>query len=523
MHPFLHYLTFSYLYIGALIALEVSAVSFVGSIVLGVLVAQARASRILPLRWISAAFVWVFRGTPILLQLLILFDGLPSIGVTLSPIWAAVIGFSLNGGAFLGEVIRGGISSTSRPQLAAAQSLGLSPFSTGRLIVMPQALRAILPALGNELITMIKGTSVASIISLNELTQRSEYIASQTYSYFPVLSAAAVIYLLITSAVTTLQHALERRVSLDRPVRRSGTHLRSVPLVGPALGSLDHRLQNRNRHAAVTKSATAAIPSIPGAIGLPSAAGSAARERMDARFVQCIAVRKQFGTQEVLSGVDLTVRRGEVVAIMGPSGAGKSTLLRLINHIDSPDSGVITVDELRVGYSHGGSELLSPRLVAKSRAEARIGMVFQHFNLFDHMTARENVALASIHVYGQSRREAEARADHLLESVGLAAQADRRPHQLSGGQQQRVAIARALAIEPRLMLFDEPTSALDPELVGEVLATMQSLAASGLTMIVVSHEVRFALEAADRVVRMEAGVIVDQGRPSEMLRSPAPA
>lgn len=518
MHPFLHYLTFSYLYIGAVIALEVSAVSFVGSIVLGVLVAQARASRILPLRWISAAFVWVLRGTPILLQLLILFDGLPSIGVTLSPMWAAVIGFSLNGGAFLGEVIRGGISSTSRPQLAAAQSLGLSPFSTSRLVVMPQALRAILPALGNELITMIKGTSVASIISLNELTQRSEYIASQTYSYFPVLSAAAVIYLVITSAVTTLQHALERRFSLDRPVRRSGTHLRSVPLIGPALGSLDHRLKNRNRHVAAPKSA----PEHNGAIDL-SDAGSAALERKDARFVQCVAVRKQFGTQEVLQGVDLTVRRGEVVAIMGPSGAGKSTLLRLINHIDSPDSGVITVDELRVGYSNGGMELLSPRLVAKSRAEARIGMVFQHFNLFDHMTARENVALASIHVYRQGRREAEARADHLLESVGLAAQADRRPHQLSGGQQQRVAIARPLAIEPRLMLFDEPTSALDPELVGEVLATMQSLAASGLTMIVVSHEVRFALEAADRVVRMEAGVIVDQGRPSEMLRSSTPA
>jgi polar amino acid transport system permease protein len=518
MHPFLHYLTFSYLYIGAVIALEVSALSFVGSIMLGVLVAQARASRILPLRWISAAFVWVFRGTPILLQLLILFDGLPSVGVTLSPMWAAVIGFSLNGGAFLGEVIRGGISSTSRPQLAAAQSLGLSPFSTGRLIVMPQALRAILPALGNELITMIKGTSVASIISLNELTQRSEYIASQTYSYFPVLTAAAVIYLVITSAVTTLQHALERRFSLDRPVRRHGAHLRSVPLVGPALGSLDHRLQNRNRHAAATKSASEQ----PGAISLPDAS-SPARERMDARFVQCVAVRKQFGTQEVLQGVDLTVRRGEVVVIMGPSGAGKSTLLRLINHIDSPDSGVITVDELRVGYSHGGAELKSPRLVAKSRAEARIGMVFQHFNLFDHLTARENVALASIHVYGQSRREAEARADDLLESVGLAAQVDRRPHQLSGGQQQRVAIARALAIEPRLMLFDEPTSALDPELVGEVLATMQSLAASGLTMIVVSHEVRFALEAADRVVRMEAGVIVDQGRPSEVLRSPAHA
>jgi polar amino acid transport system permease protein len=246
-----------------------------------------------------------------------------------------------------------------------------------------------------------------------------------------------------------------------------------------------------------------------------------AAERTRDEFVNCVAVHKSFGEHEVIKGLDFSVARGEVVALMGPSGSGKSTLLRMINHLDAPDSGTITVDGIRIGYSPVGSELTSPAALARSRAEARIGMVFQHFNLFDHMTAIQNVALAPRFVYRMSRTEAEEQAATLLTSVGLSAQLDRRPHQLSGGQQQRVAIARALAIKPRLMLFDEPTSALDPELVGEVMATMQTLAASGLTMIVVTHEVRFALEAATRVVRMNEGRIVEDARPDEVLETKA--
>jgi polar amino acid transport system permease protein len=236
-------------------------------------------------------------------------------------------------------------------------------------------------------------------------------------------------------------------------------------------------------------------------------------------FVYCHELRKSYGSKSVLRGVNLSVDRGEVVAIMGPSGSGKSTLLRLINHLESPDDGVVTVGGVRVGYDAAGNELSSPRQLARSRADARIGMVFQHFNLFEHMTALQNVCVAPIHVYGVDRAAAERKAMELLEQVGLEGEADRRPNQLSGGQQQRVAIARALAAQPQLLMFDEPTSALDHDLDGEVLATMRSLASSGLTMIVVTHEMRFALEAADRLVRMDAGTIVQQGAPGDILKA----
>jgi polar amino acid transport system permease protein len=205
---------------------------------------------------------------------------------------------------------------------------------------------------------------------------------------------------------------------------------------------------------------------------------------------------------------------------MGPSGSGKSTFLRLVNHLEALDLGDIRVDGKYVGYERGSGGLRPARNLARARAEARIGMVFQHFNLFDHLTAIENLIEAPIRVYGENPEVARARGLRLLQSVGLGDYAEQLPHRLSGGQQQRVAIARALAITPRLMLFDEPTSALDPERVGEVLAVIRSLAASGMTMLIVTHEVRFAREVADRVVFMDEGVIVEQGPPDEVLVRP---
>jgi polar amino acid transport system permease protein len=208
---------------------------------------------------------------------------------------------------------------------------------------------------------------------------------------------------------------------------------------------------------------------------------------------------------------------------MGSSGSGKSTLLRLINHLEVLDEGCITVNGDRVGYNADGSPLRSQRQLAKSRADARIGMVFQHFNLFEHLTALENISAAPVFVHDADPAVTRDRAMELLDQVGLAAHADKRPHKLSGGQQQRVAIARALAINPQLMLFDEPTSALDPELVGEVLAAIRRLADGGMTMIVVSHEVRFALDVADKIVFLDQGRVVEEGPPSEVIRRPQEA
>jgi polar amino acid transport system permease protein len=237
-------------------------------------------------------------------------------------------------------------------------------------------------------------------------------------------------------------------------------------------------------------------------------------------FVVCRGVHKSYGPREVLRGIDLTVARGEVVVIMGPSGSGKSTLLRLVNHLEQLDGGEITVDGRHVGYRRVNGVLHPLSDLARARAKARIGMVFQHFNLFEHLTALENVIEAPIQVYREKPEAARAHGMALLAGVGLQHHADHLPHRLSGGQQQRVAIARALAITPRLMLFDEPTSALDPELVGEVLAVIRRMAEAGMTMMVVTHEVRFAREVADRVVFMDEGRVVEQGTPDEVLSHP---
>jgi polar amino acid transport system ATP-binding protein len=237
-------------------------------------------------------------------------------------------------------------------------------------------------------------------------------------------------------------------------------------------------------------------------------------------MVNAEGVHKRFGRLEVLQGVNLQVKRGEVMCLLGPSGSGKSTLLRCINHLEKINSGRLSVDGELVGYREAGSKLheLHENEVARKRSE--IGMVFQHFHLFPHMTALENVMLAPTRVKGVKRSEARRRAEALLEQVGLAEKADVYPVALSGGQQQRVAIARALAMEPKLMLFDEPTSALDPELVGDVLDAMRRLAFDGMTMIVVTHEIGFAREVADTVVFMDAGVVVESGKPGEVLDHP---
>ncbi|WP_276315587.1 amino acid ABC transporter ATP-binding protein [Salinarimonas soli] len=228
---------------------------------------------------------------------------------------------------------------------------------------------------------------------------------------------------------------------------------------------------------------------------------------MPAPILDVRALRKSFGPLEVLKGIDLSVRPQELVFLVGPSGSGKSTLLRCCNRLEEPDSGSIRLE---------GVELMD-RACDLNAARRRIGMVFQGFNLYPHMTALGNVTLALRKVLGKSRREAEEIGRAALDRVGLADKAACHPGELSGGQQQRVAIARAVSLEPTLMLFDEPTSALDPELVGSVLAVMRSLREAGMTMVVVSHEMRFAREAADRVVFMEGGAIVEEGPPAAMF------
>jgi polar amino acid transport system permease protein len=522
MEAFLQYLTFPFLLEGMWLTLRIFLASMAGGLALGLVIALMRLSPFRLLSGLAWTYVWLIRGTPVLLQLVFLFDALPYIGITMPPVTTAILGFSLNEAAFAGEIIRGGILSVSRNQTMAAASLGMGPLLTLRRIVLPQAMRAILPAVGNDAISVLKGTSLASVIAVNELTLRSQQIVAQNFKFFPVFAAAGVMYLAVTTLIAGVQFVLERRVSPDadrRPRARGETALGRlfgfrlrVPETAPA--------------AAVAAAASASAAARPSRIDLVELVGAqAARTGGDgaAPFVRCADVWKSYGHRAILQGVDFTVHRGDVVTLMGPSGSGKSTLLRLIAHLEPFDRGEITVGGQHVGYERVDGVLRPSRHVARERARARIGMVFQQFNLFEHLTALENICEAPVRVHGERPDQARARATTLLESVGLAYHADHLPSRLSGGQQQRVAIARALAISPRVMLFDEPTSALDPELVSEVLSVIRRLAEGGMTMIVVTHELRFAREVADRIVFMADGRIVEEGTPEQVLERPREA
>jgi polar amino acid transport system permease protein len=503
---FLHYLTSHFLLEGALLAIEIAVVSMVVGLVLGLGLALLRLSRHAVLRGPAWCYIWFIRGTPLLLQLVFIYDVLPAVGIKLDTFTTAIIGFSLNEAAFSAEIIRGGILSVSRSQAIAAAALGMPAGLTLRRIIMPQAMRAILPGISNQAISMIKSTSIASVIMVNELTFRAEQIVGQNFKFFTVFTAAALIYLAMTSCIAAGQIAAERRFDF---LREPGDTL-------PARIKAAFRFAPQPEPVAKTEALhREKLPELIGDL-CSGVAGAGGRP-----FVVCHNVQKAYGDRRILNSIDLTVGRGEVVVIMGPSGSGKSTLLRMINHLEPLDWGEITVDGQHVGYRRmPGGGLKPSGNLARARAEARIGMVFQHFNLFEHLTALENLVEAPIRVYRQPPEEARQIGLRLLAGVGLADHVDHLPHRLSGGQQQRVAIARALAVVPRVMLLDEPTSALDPELVGEVLAVIRGLAEAGMTMVIVTHEVRFAREVADRIVFMDDGVIVEEGPPKQLLDAP---
>jgi polar amino acid transport system permease protein len=505
---FLSYVASPFLLKGALLAVEISVLAMAFGLVLGLVLALMRLSRHAALRGPAWCYIWFVRGTPLLLQLVFIYDVLPVIGIKLDTFTTAVIGFSLNEAAFGAEIIRGGVLSVSRNQGIAAAALGMPPLLTLRRIILPQAMRAILPGIANQAIGMIKGTSIASVIFVNELTFRAEQIVGQNFRFFTVFAAAAVIYLAMTSCVALGQIAAERRFDFLRE-RGSGT--------GGWLAALGWRRPSPPSEAPARPIAPERLPALIGEICREIVGGGGDTRPM----IVCRNVQKSYGEREVLKGIDLTVNRGEVVVIMGPSGSGKSTLLRLVNHLEPVDWGEITIDGKHVGYEPVPGGLRPVRKLAQARAEARIGMVFQQFNLFEHMSALENLIEAPIRVYRREPEEARAIASRLLAGVGLGDHLDHLPHRLSGGQQQRVAIARALAISPRVMLFDEPTSALDPELVGEVLGVIRGLAEAGMTMIIVTHEVRFARDVADRIVFIDDGVIVEEGAAKQVLDQPA--
>jgi len=485
MQNFLHYLTFPFLLQGCVVAIGLLFGALSGGLLIGFMLALASDSRWFWLRYPVRGYIYIIRGTPQLLQLILLFNVLPQAGLTLSPFVSALLALTINETAFCAEIIRGGMHSVDRNQRVAAQAFGFSGLTELFHVVIPQGLRAIVPTLGNEAVGLLKSTSLASVVGVNELTLRSQTIVSQNFEFLPVLLASGVMYIVLSAVISAAQHWTEQRVS---PTRR-----RPVTVAADV-----EQEQDRGPLPRMARHLNAPLSDVP--------------------QLELVDVRVSYASKQVLKGISLSVRPGEVVALLGKSGSGKSTLLKTILALNPLESGAIKIDGRSMTTDAKGQPL-SRRRLPKSRAAARIGMVFQNFALFDHISALDNAAVIPLRVQGVGRVEASRRGRIALLKVGLKDFADRMPHELSGGQQQRVGIARALASDPKLVLFDEPTSALDPELVGEVDETIRGLARTGITMLLSTHDVNFAASVADRVVFLHDGKIIEEGLPS-IIRSP---
>ncbi|UFZ07776.1 amino acid ABC transporter permease/ATP-binding protein [Bradyrhizobium ontarionense] len=518
MSLFLHYLSMPYLLQGIELTLQVTALGLIGGLLLGLILASMQLSRFWLLAAIARGYTVIFRGTPLILQMVFAYDALPHIGIKLPAVLAAGLALACNEAPFIAEMLRSGVRGVDRGQLLAGQALGMTPGVLMRRIIAPQAIRTMIPAFGNEAVGALKNSSLASVIAVQELTLRSTQLASSTFDFFSIFFASGLLYLVLTGAISAIQLALEWLLDLDRSSskRKLADYLpwRRVDLAtNLALAA--------KAPAEITLPEPAELKDTPPlALTVEDRARRAATIARNNIAVEVKELRKAYDGNTVLDGLDLTVRIGEVIALLGPSGSGKSTLLRCINHLENWDSGEIRVGGRRLGFDEKGRKL-TPRAIANERANVGVGMVFQQFNLFAHLTAKENVAGPLRWVHGLGRFEAERRAAELLDRVGLSHRANALPRHLSGGQQQRVAIARALAPNPSVLLLDEPTSALDPELVGEVLEVIRRLAIDdGLTMIISTHQIRFADEVADRVAFLNGGVILEQGPAHEVLSNP---
>nr|WP_059391673.1 amino acid ABC transporter permease/ATP-binding protein [Pseudomonas toyotomiensis] len=451
---------------------KLSSLAWLLGLVLGFGLASAKQAAN---RWLSAPaaiYVWFFRSVPLLVLLIFVYNLpqlMPASGKVLSnPFYAGLFALVLTEAAYMAEIHRGGLLSVAKGQREAARALGIGRLGTQRLIVVPQAFRIALPTLTNEYVTIVKLTSLVSVISLSELLLVGQRLYAQNFLVLETLGAVAVYYVLIVSLFGWGLQYLERHLDLGR--RKPGT-----------LGDAQVAKLRSALPQVATGNARVREPGTPAALYLSN-------------------IHKHYGDHHVLKGIDLSVQPGEVISIIGPSGSGKTSLIRTVNGLESIDEGEIVL--FGESFIQAGDR---PENRRQREGVRRIGMVFQSFNLFPHRTIVDNVLLAPrYHGLGDSaelRRQALA----LLDKVGLLAHADKYPHQLSGGQQQRVAIARALAMQPDIMLFDEPTSALDPELVGDVLAVIRDLAREGMTMLIVTHEMDFALSISDRVLFMEDG------------------
>ena len=457
------------------------------SLPLGILLALGRRSKMPVVKLLCVVFIETVRGVPLITVLFMASVMLPLFlppGVNFDKLLRALVGVALFASAYMAEVVRGGLQAIPKGQYEGADSLGLGYWQKMRLIILPQALKLVIPGIVNTFIGLFKDTSLVYIIGMFDLLG----IVRQNFSDANWASAADA----------------DDRADLRRP-SCSGSSASACRAIRSSWNA------GSTPVTATIKRGTGPWP--PKTPSAPKRSQSIANKMQISETdvaIEIVGMHKWYGDFHVLKDINLKVMRGERIVICGPSGSGKSTMIRCINRLEEHQKGKIVVD---------GKELTND-LKKIDEVRREVGMVFQHFNLFPHLTILENCTLAPIWVRKMPKKQAEETAMHFLQRVKIPEQANKYPGQLSGGQQQRVAIARSLCMNPRIMLFDEPTSALDPEMIKEVLETMVGLAEEGMTMICVTHEMGFARKVANRVIFMDQGQIVEQNTPAEFFDNP---
>jgi|SRR5690625_2414924 len=468
-------------------ALSISAWSIAG--VIGFFLALAKQSRLILINPLSRLYIWFFRSLPLLVLLVFVYNFpqiFPSTAPVLTvPFYAGLVSLVLSESAYMAEIHRGGILSVPRGQYEAGRALGIRYSGIQRLIVIPQAIRIALPTLSNQFITIVKLTSLVSVISLTEILLVGQRLYTQNFLIFETMLAVAFYYVLVVTLFDRVLIYLEN--SLDVTRKHPGAFR-------PSRAELDD-IQAVRQKVSVQQQQSQGASSQPA--------------------LRAVNLNKYYGDHHALKDINLSVMPGDVISIIGASGSGKTSLIRALNGLESIDSGSVLLNGnpfLGEGAT-GGQGAVDRKILS-------IGMVFQSFNLFPNKTALQNITLALTY-HGREANKAARRTLGLaqLEKVGLLEHANKYPHQLSGGQQQRVAIARALAMKPSIMLFDEPTSALDPELVSEVLKVLEQLVADGMTMLIVTHEMQFAFSVSDRIIFLKDGAIMHDETPAQLRAS----
>ena len=454
--------------------ISLSCLAWISALLLGLLLALGNRSKQFILIKVTSLYIWLFRSLPLLVLLIYIYS-LPrfweaSSVILSNPFWAGLIALILSESAYMAEIHRGALQAVSNDQIDAGRALGLRFWAIQTKIVFPQALRIALPPLTNQLVTIIKLTSLVSVISLTEILLVGQQLYTRNFLVIETLTVVAIYYVAIVTIVTWLIKRFE--VYLDVTKRANNEKIQFITLDSFSKKESDSLSTNKT-----------------------------------SKYVlELQHLNKNYGHTKVLNNINLNVNWGDVISIIGPSGSGKTTLIRTINGLSNLDEGTIKFE---------GIPFIEGRKLHDKQFYNRIvhlGMVFQNYNLFPHKTVLENLLLAPQY-HDKDLENSKQLALALLDKVGMLEHANKYPHQLSGGQQQRVAIARALVMEPSIMLFDEPTSALDPELVNEVLLVIAQLATEGMTMLIVTHEMSFAFKVSNRIIFMEKGQIIHDDSP----------